>query len=308
MSNDFLRDAKDGVKTWKKEGSAGIPVYYLYYYLPKSSSLSPTNAEDWARDFVWKFKDGDNTEDVVEQVVKVLKHFFLQSTLSEMTFVCIPASTAKKNEVRYEWFSSQVASACDMWDGYDHITIRYDREAAHLGGDSVFSNLKFDSTWFMGKNVIIFDDIFTTGNSIQRMTSRLKSFGATVIGAITLGRTVHHHHGTDPYDAGNWGVKRVVQTGNSSSGINATTQESVRLYRMYNSVSRVARMRGFAESTIYGHLFTARILNPWDYITQDEYNRAVYTYDCGEYELPSQELDRFLSVAGKAAFYHLRRR
>ena len=306
MSNEFQSDVKDGVKSWKKEGSAGIPVFFLYYYLPKSSSLSPNSTEEWARDFIWEFKDGDNSEDVADQVIKVLKHFFLPSTLSNMTFVCIPASTEDKNQIRYEWFSNHVASECDMWDGYDHITLKYDREAAHLGGESSFSNLKFESSWFRGKNVIIFDDILTTGNSIRNMANRLKSYGANVIGAITLGKTVHHHHGVDPYDDGNWTIKKVYRTG-GSNGVSPSAYESSRLYNSYHNVSRVASIRGLAESTIYTHLFATGDMNPWDYISQYEYDQAISIYESGEYESPSQELDEFLGVASKAAFYYIRR-
>ena len=301
MNSELLNDIKDGTKSWQKVGNTDIPVFYLHYYLPKSSSLSPTEDEEWSRHFIWDFKDGNDTDSVIYEVVKVLKHFFLQSTLSNCTFVCIPASTAEKNEERYKYFSSEVAEKCDMWNGYNHITIKCDRQASHLGGESKF-NLSFDKDWFRGKNVILFDDIITTGKSVKWMAERLRSFGAYVIGAITLGKTVHHHYGTDPYDTGSYGIKKVCKKG--GDGTSTTVSESVRLYEMYDDVDKVASLRGLTAGTIYKHLFTAGILDPWDYITQKQMGNAMYIYELGD-DSPSEQLDTFLNPPAKSAFYFL---
>ncbi len=307
-SFDFRRDIKDGTKEWERIDNVDIPVFYLYYYLPKNSNLAPTSAEKWARNFIWNFKDGNNSEEAAKQVIEVLKHFFLADTLDMLTFACIPASTQEKNEERYEWFSNEVASECNMWDAYDHIELDYDRDATHLGGDNDFSNLSFDEDFFDGKHVILFDDIITKGHSINSMVDYLEDLGANVIGAITLGRTVHRHHGTDPYDDMDFPIKTISKkvVKKEASSISESALESKRLYQYGYSVAQIASTRGLAESTVYGHLFKAGALDPWDYITKGQFNKAMGIYDAG-YEYPSQELDKFLSVAAKAAFYEIRR-
>lgn len=307
-TQEFKRDIKDGTKDWEKIENVEIPVFYLYYYLPKSSKLYPTSEERWARDFIWNFKDGNNSAEAAKQVIKVLKHFFLADTLDMLTFACIPASTQEKNEERYEWFSSKVASECNMWDAYDCIELDYDRDATHLGGENDFSNLSFDEEFFDGKHVILFDDIITKGHSINSMVDYLEDLGADVVGAITLGRTVHHHHGTDPYDNQDFPRKTVPKKfiTKTSSTVSDSALESKRLYQNGYSVARIASTRGLAVSTVFGHLFKAGALDPWDYITQKELNKAMDIYDSG-YDYPSQELDKFLSVAAKAAFYEIRR-
>ena len=67
-------------------------------------------------------------------------------------------------------------------------------------------------------------------------------------------------------------------------------------------------MRGFAEGTIYGHLFKAGVLDPEDYITEEEMSMAKEIYfHKEEYDSPSEEISKFLDDTGKAAFYYLLR-
>lgn len=302
---EFNDDIRDGTKSWECIGNSDIPVFYLYYYYPTFLG-DVEDYQEWAREFVWDFKDGENTDEVTSQVIKVLKHFFLKETLSSLTFVCIPASTEEKNHIRYEDFSYGVTLSCDMWDGYDHIELEYDRDARHKGGEEDYDNIRFDKKWFKGKTVILFDDIITRGNSIRNMKCKLQQMGATVIGAITLGRTVHHDRGTDPYDSMDFCVKNHVSRSTTKNKVSSSAKESARLYNTLKKVELVARERGLAPSTVYGHLFSTGTLDPHEFITQDEYDRAFRIYE-DDYEQPSLELDKFLDVSAKAAFYYIRR-
>lgn len=298
-------DIKDGTKTWECIGMSDIPVFYLYYYYPTSIEMVE-DYQEWARMFVWDFKIGKNSLKVAKQVTEVLNHFFLKDTLSSLTFVCIPASTKRKYHLRFEKFSYQVARDCGMNDGYDHIWVDYDRDAKHQGGEEDFDNLRFDKKWFKGKKILLFDDVITQGNSIKNMTDELEGMGATVIGAVTLGRTVHNDRGEDPYDKMDWPAKIGTGTKESTKHKVNTTEESVRLFKKYGDAAVVAQERGLAEGTIYTHLFNTETLDPHEYITDDEYKRAVRIYE-GGYEHPAAMLDEFLDVAGKVAFYYIRR-
>lgn len=305
MNHDL--DIKDGIKSWETIGNAGVPVYYLYYYYPKDSFPYLDGNQDWARRFVWNFKKGENVDEAARQVTEVLRHFFLQETLSDMTLVCIPASSQSKYEDRYEEFSSIVCNNCDMWNGFDYIEVDYSREAKHLGGDTDYDNISIDSSFFRGKTVILLDDLITKGDSIKIMKRMLTRKGAKVVGAITIGRTVHHERGSDPYDEMNWKIKK-QKTGTSSPRLKASESayESEALFRRYDSVSRVARERGLSESTVYGHLFSTGMLDPDNYISDYDYRKAISIYESG-YENASSMLDEFLDVAAKSAFYHKRR-
>ncbi len=302
-NNEHTADIKDGIKKWKIVGNSEIPVFYLYYYYPTSVE-DIEDYQEWAREFVWDFKIGKNSLKVARQVTDVLRHFFMKDTLDSLTFVCIPASTKKKHRLRFEKFSYQVAMNCDMYDGFDHIELKYDREAKNQGGGEDFDNLRFDKKWFKGKTVLLFDDVVTQGNSISNMADELERMGATVIGAVTLGRTVHYDRGKDPYDSTDWTIKTVPGKKVVPNPKGGTKEESVRLFRKYKNVAKVAQVRGLTEGTIYNHLFSTETLDPHDYIQDDEYERAVDIYEEG-HEHPAAMLDEFLDAGGKAAFYYI---
>ena len=300
-------DIEDGMQTWDfSVGNANLPVFYLYYYYPKYVGCVE-NYQERIRHLIWDFKDGSNTPFVCKQVVTVLKHFFLEETLSSLTFVCIPASTERANKIRYESFSSKVTNACDMWNGFDYIGLKYDRKSKHMGGGNDFNNIVLDSQWFRGKKVIIFDDVVTHGDSINDMKCRLERIGARVIGAITLGYTVHSDYGMDPYTQMDKSAKSArLENCIPQIRISNSAKESTRLYQIYGDVSVVAGLRGLAESTVYGHVFSTGALDPGDYISAYNYKKACRIYESG-CAFPSLELDKFLDVVGKAAFYFIRR-
>lgn len=299
---EFDKDIQDGMKEWNKIGDMEIPVFSLYYYYPKKRlQHNVTEDQESVRDFIYKFKDGENPDDVAEQIITVLKLCFLQETISDITLVCIPASTKEKNRARYEKFSSIIAQECNMWNAYDHIKIDYDRNAKHNGGESDYDNLSFDSSWFEGKDVLIFDDIVTKGNSICKMREKLEGLGANVIGAITLGQTVYVNKGKDPYYQMDKSIKIRSQ---KKRQFFPSAQESAHLYKVLKNVDCVAKYRGIKPSTVYGHLFSTGVLYPWDFIAISEYDKAMEIYEMG-YKHPSLELDNFLDTSAKAAFYFI---
>lgn len=312
MTQKELRDdILDGTKSWNKEIVKGVPLFFLYYYFPKEVSTNQYN--EWARKLIWDFKDGQMKYQCATMVTKVLQHFFLKETLASLTFICIPASTKKKNEARYRGFSNRVSENCNMSNGYDHVKLKYDREAKHLSGEKDFDNLDFDREWFKGKRVVIFDDIVTSGSSISNLKKELKKMGATVIGAITLGRTVHEEHDKSPYKEMDKTIKPVPpkpvddnkQTKKTRKEL--SVEESIRLFEIYKDVEHVALKRGLTFGTICSHLFSSGTINPHTYITEEEYVRASHIYEDGNYENPSKELDKFLNRLGKAAYYYIRR-
>ena len=52
-----------------------------------------------------------------------------------------------------------------------------------------------DSTVVRGKNIILIDDVSTTGSTLEACASALKIAGARDIVALTLARAVHTHNG-----------------------------------------------------------------------------------------------------------------
>ena len=50
--------------------------------------------------------------------------------------------------------------------------------------------INFDSSFFNGKRVLLFDDILTQGHSYARFACALEKLGAEVLGGYFLGKTI----------------------------------------------------------------------------------------------------------------------
>lgn len=173
---------------------------YLYEYL-KTKADREANEYEWdIRHLIWAFKNDPDKQDrkysyraalneIVPKYERKLRDTF-GSLLSDMTLVCLPASSSEKNSRRWQEFSKKVCSDLDMWNAYDYIHIEQEAVPRHLGGDGQ-AVLSFNQSFFNGKYVILCDDIKTTGSSLQRMKYKLESMGATVICSLTIGITVH---------------------------------------------------------------------------------------------------------------------
>lgn len=164
---------------------------HLYNYLP--SRYEATAEEERVRQLIWGFKDGIRNISILaaERVASELyRHLFSRDVI----FVCIPASTELKNDRRYELFSSLVARSLGIEDGFTHIRISGERLAIHESRHNKILEsvqvIEFDNDFFAGRDVVVFDDIYTTGGSCKRFTAAIESIGARVIGSIFLGKTI----------------------------------------------------------------------------------------------------------------------
>lgn len=171
----------------------GIHHYFFYYYYPISFT-DVTTADKIVRSMIYNFKDGKQHKQVCNLLVKKLKDTYGDG-LELMTFVCIPASTRSVNKDRYEIFMEEVCSKTGMRNGYEHVTIIREKEPSHLGGESD-AEFDYDEDFFKDSFVILFDDVVTRGHSLFRMKKELENYGATIVGAISIGRTYSDYGGT----------------------------------------------------------------------------------------------------------------
>lgn len=166
-------------------------MFNFFDYLPTKYQAS---ARDWqVRKFVWAFKDGKCTVSAAQLVAKKIREQFGTSA-SDMVFVCIPASSQRKNEIRYREFSEEVARLSGAVNGYSHITVEGERLATHESKSGKHVNdvqvINFDKEFFKDKKVLVFDDVITRGYSYARFACHLESFGASVIGGMFLAKTL----------------------------------------------------------------------------------------------------------------------
>lgn len=180
-------------------GQSDYTSDYLYDYL-KTTAPREASEKEWdIRQLVWSFKNDsdrkrrysyDQALDTIVPTYERRLRMTYGASIPRLTLVCVPASSRTKNERRWKEFSSRVCDDLDMYNGYSHIEVEGSATARHLGGTGRV-DMSFDESFFRGKDVVICDDVKTTGRSIQRMRSRLESIGAHVVGSLTIAKTVH---------------------------------------------------------------------------------------------------------------------
>lgn len=199
-SEDNLRQYRDRYSRVRKAVSdwecvKSIPYYYFFHYYPKRFDDITIESRN-ARNLIYLFKDGlGKSFSVVSDLMEIkLKSTFNKDDLSLFTLVCIPASTIQDNENRYLKFSNKLCSDTGMRNGFTHITITKEKTPSRLGGTDV-AEYSYDGDFFKGAMVILFDDVVTRGRSMAQMKSALESLGATVICAMSIGKTYSDYYG-----------------------------------------------------------------------------------------------------------------
>ena len=185
---------KESVSLWRLKVK-GIPYYFFYHYYP-TRFTDISNASRNVRGLIYDFKDGKRHGNVVNILSQKLRSTFNKEDFKHLCFVCIPASTKSKNDARYESFSNDLCYELGMMNGFKHIRVIEDKISVREGGSFVSSNLyDIDTDFFRDKNVILFDDVVTRGRSMQVFKELLENNGATVICALSIGRTYSDYYG-----------------------------------------------------------------------------------------------------------------
>lgn len=208
-----IRDLKSCVSTWPQPRRSSIEYFSLYNYYPITCDWDASESEWDVRNLIWDFKANPNRPQseyeirtrheqalnrVLPKLVKVINHYF-GSKKSKLTLVCIPSSKRIVTERRYKDLAQKLCSATGMSNGYDYVSVTSDGEAKHLGGTSS-AEFGIDSNYFKDRYVLLFDDVITSGSSMERFKRLLESVGATVIGGLSIGKTKHERQYSNPID------------------------------------------------------------------------------------------------------------
>lgn len=208
-----IRDLKSCVSSWPQPRRSSIEYFSLYNYYPTTCDWDASESEWEVRNLIWDFKANPNRPQseyeirtrheqalnrVLPKLVKVINHYF-GSKKSKLTLVCIPSSKRIVTERRYKDLAQKLCSATGMSNGYDYVSVTSDGEAKHLGGTSS-AEFGINSNYFKDRYVLLFDDVITSGSSMERFKRLLESVGATVIGGLSIGKTKHERQYSNPID------------------------------------------------------------------------------------------------------------
>ena len=153
-------------------------TWFCKYFPKRIQNVGEKEIAD--RQLVYDFKDGRSHEAVAQMTAArmIEEH---GDGCSQLVFIPVPASSVRKNEIRYMDFCKRVCELTGAINGYDHVRVCGERLAIH-------ENRKAEKG-FRGKAVIVFDDVITRGLSFGIYANQLESFGANVIEGIFLART-----------------------------------------------------------------------------------------------------------------------
>ena len=126
---------------------------------------------------------------VTQLVENALRSAFGAKT-EYLTLVCLTASTQRKTELRYKEFAEQLCKNLNMNNAYPHIQVIEGGSAKHDGGNGS-RRVSYDQYFFNGKYVVLFDDVRTTGHSLEQERRTMEKLGAKVICAVTIAQTTY---------------------------------------------------------------------------------------------------------------------
>lgn len=164
----------------------------FFHYVPTRWLGTATVEERFMHYTLLSFKDGErNAQDwAIRLVGNALAGKDRQGTV----LVCIPGHDRATTERRYARFSEEVCMVCGCENGLPYVHVESSTKPNHLRKfhtkEQSLANVSVDGEFFKGRNVIVFDDITTTGRTCKRMAEILQEAGAVVIGAVVLAKTI----------------------------------------------------------------------------------------------------------------------
>lgn len=159
--------------------------YFLEYVPNAYISLCVDKAQQMANNrFVYDFKAGDKKAAhlCAEWLVRYLTRQY-SSILEDFVVVFAPCSTQWKYTKRFGYLAA-ILNAAGIKTANEHVHIFGERKPTHNGGSHVVNediyHVSVDGEYFKGKQVILFDDLLTSGKTIEDFRRKLEAAGAYV--------------------------------------------------------------------------------------------------------------------------------
>ena len=145
------------------------------------------------RGTLYDFKDGRNVKYSSDLFASALINYFGRESLKQKTLIIIPAASKEKTEIRFKEFCILLSEYTQMENGYDYLVNIKNREAANKGGSRNYEPEEFLQLKgnIFGKDVLILDDVRTSGRSSDNIYNFLNMQNPKSITFCYMARTVN---------------------------------------------------------------------------------------------------------------------
>jgi hypothetical protein len=166
-----------------------VDYYAIFDYYPKNRFPEVDEDIQFIRKLVYGFKDGNVN---IEPFVNFISTIIINSNIpiENSILIPIPASTRVKTTIRYSKIIEPLAKKLNIKNGYNYITTTdHEPTKGHAGGDKI-GNFTFHHTPYTGLNVVLIDDVRTSGTTFLQTAKRILELGANSVKGIFIAKTI----------------------------------------------------------------------------------------------------------------------
>lgn len=168
----------------------GIPVISFFRYVPKCEGDDNNATESALRELLWRIKDGE--KDVCNAFTQLLFRFLkrnLRQTCKMTTLAFTPASTLESSLARWGKMAHDLSAMLDCDNGFGYLMPARESVPRHFIGRGRPRPLDLDEDFFVGKKIILIDDLINTGETMCQVISELEDAGGEVVLCIAIAHT-----------------------------------------------------------------------------------------------------------------------
>ena len=180
------------------KGESPITVIFYDYYIRTKHFPYASKKQQEITQRVLELKDGLNpSSDLYSEALKTLEAHFNENWKHTQgpTIIFMPCSSEQAYYSRFSSLARSLSKRYNYNTAIDAIQYTAIRRSKHLSQNrnAIESNSNIVvSPKIIGKEVIIIDDVITTGHSIQQFTKELRTYGVTIKAAVFLAHTAKY--------------------------------------------------------------------------------------------------------------------
>ena len=163
-------------------------IKYIYEYLPVRYEANEIQQK--VRNVVYAFKDGRFDKDLLELFINQINDI-IQEKPDEWVIAVIPASAKLRTIHRYASLLMQLSKVFNVEPRA--IYNETDRPSTLDTGklDNPTKSFAVNKASVEGKNILLIDDVITTGRSFHYCSELLKANGAKAVSGLFLAKTIN---------------------------------------------------------------------------------------------------------------------